>query len=149
MVSIYPPESPYRVYYRKYRYSDKWDAMDYGKEYDFSQSFFQNFHEMSLRIPKKSLHIVDSLENCDYCSYGIFSKSCYLTIASGWSENCYYSLTPLKCVYDVDGVNNTSCQYTYQCAHCIGCYQCSHTYDSDMCKFSSFLSFCKNCDHCL
>ena len=149
MTSIYPPTSPYTVYYRKYRYSDQRDAMEYGKDYDFNKTFFQNFHEMSLRIPKKSLHIVDSLENCEYCNYGRHSKSCYLTSASFYAENCYYSYTPLRSTYDIDGVNNNACQYTYQCCHCINCYQCQYIDHSENCQFSAFLSFCQNCDHCL
>ncbi|KKT92284.1 MAG: hypothetical protein UW92_C0003G0001, partial [Candidatus Jorgensenbacteria bacterium GW2011_GWA2_45_13] len=35
IVSIFSPESPAVVYDRDYWWSDKWDPMDYGKEYDF------------------------------------------------------------------------------------------------------------------
>jgi hypothetical protein len=52
--------------------------MDYGRAYDFSKTFFQNFEALNRAVPKKSLHLVPNLENCEYCNYGIFSKSCYL-----------------------------------------------------------------------
>jgi len=80
MMSMYPENCGYTIYDWKVRYSDARDAMDYGREYDFSKSFFENFEELNRAVPKKSLHIVDSMENCEYCNYGIFSKSCYLVM---------------------------------------------------------------------
>jgi hypothetical protein len=88
---VYPPQAPYTVYDWKYRYSDQRNPMTYGKDIDFSKSFFQNFHEMSLQIPKSSLDIKASLENCDYCNYGVSSKSCYMVAIPFFAENCWYS----------------------------------------------------------
>lgn len=78
MMSMYPEDCGYTVYDRKVWYSDARDAMDYGRDYDFSKTFFENYEALNRAVPKKSLHIVDSMENCEYCNYGIFSKSCYL-----------------------------------------------------------------------
>jgi hypothetical protein len=78
IMAMYPDNCGYTVYDRKVWYSDQWDALDYGREYDFTKTFFENFELLNRAVPKKSLHIVDSMENCEYCNYGIFSKSCYL-----------------------------------------------------------------------
>jgi hypothetical protein len=78
MMSMYPEDCGYTVYDRKVWYSDARDAMDCGRDYDFSKTFFENYESLNRAVPKKSLHIVDSMENCEYCNYGIFSKSCYL-----------------------------------------------------------------------
>jgi hypothetical protein len=78
IISMYPDNSGYTVYDWKIWYSDQWDAMEYGREYDFTKTFFENFELLNRVVPKKSLHIVESMENCEYCNYGIFSKSCYL-----------------------------------------------------------------------
>jgi len=123
--------------------------MDYGREYDFTKTFFENFEALNRAVPKKSLHIVDSMENCEYCNYGIFSKSCYLIMWAARSENCLYSSIPVKSTYDVDGAYNSAWQQNYQCISCIWCFECSYADHSNMCKFSSFLSFCNNCNHCL
>ena len=80
IISIYSEKSPYIVYDWEIRYSDQWNAMDYGRDYDFSKTFFENFDELNKVVPKKSLHMVDSMENCHYCNYGIFSKSCYMVM---------------------------------------------------------------------
>ena len=149
MMSMYPENCGYTIYDRKVWYSDAWDAMDYGRDYDFGKSFFGNFESLNRAVPKKSLHIVDSMENCEYCNYGIYSKSCYLVMGSARSENCLYSSIPVKSTYDVDGAFNTACQHSYQCIHCIGCFETAYADHSNMCKYSSFLSFCNNCDYCL
>ena len=149
IVSIYSEKSPYIVYDWKIWYSDQWNAMDYGRDYDFSKTFFENFDALNTSVPKKSLHMVDSMENCHYCNYGIFSKSCYLVMWAAWSENCLYSSCPGKSIYDVDSTFSFSCQYTYQCAHCTNCFECMYCDNSSGCKFSSFLSFCNNCTYCL
>ena len=149
IISMYPDNSWYTVYDWKIRYSDQWDAMEYGRDFDFSKTFFQNFEELNRVVPKKSLHIVASMENCEYCNYWIFSKSCYLVNGGWWAENCLYSIIPVKSIYDVDGGFNTACQYCYQCIHCIGCFECRYSDHSNNCKSSSFLSFCNNCEYCL
>ena len=149
IISIYSEKSPYTVYDWKIWYSDQRDAMDYAREYNFDKTFFENFDELNTVVPKKSLHMVDSMENCHYCNYGIFSKNLYLVMGGSWSENCLYGSCPGKSMYDVDGTFSFSCQYTYQCAHCTNCFECSYCDNSVWDKFSSFLSFCNNCEHCL
>ena len=41
IISMYHPDSPYKVYEQEAWWSDDWDAMDYGREYDFSRAFFE------------------------------------------------------------------------------------------------------------
>ena len=43
IISIYSPDKQCRVYDQTIWRSDKRDPMDYGREYDFSKSFFENF----------------------------------------------------------------------------------------------------------
>src|SRR3989344_9218633 len=38
--SMFAPEAPVRAYDRDYWWSDKWDATEYGRDYDFSRPFF-------------------------------------------------------------------------------------------------------------
>ncbi|MBP7884838.1 hypothetical protein KAZ93_01455, partial [Patescibacteria group bacterium] len=42
------PDKPYKVYDQKIRFSDSWDPMDYGRDFDFSKSFTENYHALSL-----------------------------------------------------------------------------------------------------
>ena len=43
LLAIYNKERPYVVYCRDCWLGDKWDPIDYGREYDFSIPFLANF----------------------------------------------------------------------------------------------------------
>lgn len=53
IISIYSPDKPYIVYHQDYWWSDSWDPMDYGKEFDFNKSFFDQYSELFLHSPKQ------------------------------------------------------------------------------------------------
>ena len=37
IISMYSPESPFTVYEQKERWSDNWNALSYGRDFDFSR----------------------------------------------------------------------------------------------------------------
>ena len=41
IISIYSPDKPYKVYDSDFWWSDKWDPMDYGVDFNFEKSFFE------------------------------------------------------------------------------------------------------------
>src|SRR3989344_7192439 len=41
--SFFPEESPIKIYDRDYWFSDAWDPLEYGRDYDFSRPFFEQF----------------------------------------------------------------------------------------------------------
>ena len=43
MVSTFSPDKPQTAYCHKAWWGDSWDVMDYGKDYDFSKTFFVKF----------------------------------------------------------------------------------------------------------
>jgi hypothetical protein len=52
LISLYPPDENLVTYDINFWWSDKWDPINYGQKYDFSQSFFyqllmNNFHLVS------------------------------------------------------------------------------------------------------
>src|SRR3989338_4564896 len=51
-VSIWSPQSPAKIYDHKFWWSDLWDALDYGAEYNFSNPFFFQFKELLCRVPQ-------------------------------------------------------------------------------------------------
>ena len=50
-ISTYHKDSPYVVHCPKCFWSDNWNAFYYGKEYDFSRPFFEQFKELWLSTP--------------------------------------------------------------------------------------------------
>ncbi len=53
IISIYSQDKPYTVYHQDYWWSDKWDPMCYGKDFDLSRSFFDQYFELFRNIPKQ------------------------------------------------------------------------------------------------
>ncbi len=148
IISVYSPDKPFKVFQHAKWETDAWDPMDYGRDYEPGKSFFEQFSSLQTVVPKKALHIPDSMINCDYCNYGGNAENCYLCFAPFESQNCLYSRVPYACQYDVDGEADIMCQYTYQCVSCVNCYECSYCQYCENCKNSAFLIDCTSCSNC-
>ena len=53
--SEFPAHVPVKVYEKDYWWSDAWDPMAYGREYDFSRPFFEQFKELLYAVDRKSV----------------------------------------------------------------------------------------------
>ncbi|MBI5414022.1 hypothetical protein HZA38_00720 [Candidatus Peregrinibacteria bacterium] len=76
-ISLYPPSSPVKIYTVETWFSDKWDPMEYGRDFDFSKSFFEQYRELSFAVPKPSLTQLQN-ENSPYTTGTGYCKNCYL-----------------------------------------------------------------------
>ena len=84
-----PPQVKAKVYDIDYWRSDNWDPMDYGREYDFSRPFFEQFRELHNATPWPSRVILD-LVNSDYSDQASFLKNSYLCFNADYIENSAY-----------------------------------------------------------
>lgn len=57
--------------------SDARDPMEYGREYDFSKTFTQQFGELLKAVPHPNLMAFEN-ENSQYVNYVWHCKNCYL-----------------------------------------------------------------------
>lgn len=55
IISIYNPESPYRVFDQDFWWSENWETPILEEDFDFSKNFFPQFHELSLGVAKRAL----------------------------------------------------------------------------------------------
>ena len=55
IISAYHPDSPFKVYKQAYWYGDKWDALTFGREFDFGRPFFEQWYELAKIIPRPAL----------------------------------------------------------------------------------------------
>jgi len=65
IISMYSPDKKDVVYEYSYWWSDKWDALDYGQDFDFSKNFFEQFGGLMKEVPKAHIEISPS-ENSEY-----------------------------------------------------------------------------------
>ena len=101
IISIYSPDKPYKVYDQKVRWSDSRDAMNYGRDFYFSNTFTENFRKLMLEVPRYNLYNFDN-ENSDYVQYLPHSKNCYLVFWWRYCSDCYYGWTLMECNDCVD-----------------------------------------------
>ena len=147
IVSIYSSDKPDVVYSYDEWWGDSWDATDYGRDFDFSRTFFEQFQELFLQVPKINLMQDGTSENCEYTNYGAQSKNCYLSSCFK-CENVYYS-TGLLSRDCSDCLFMNNCEKLYECIDCDNCYNSAYLQNSQGCYDSYFLESCTGCKNCL
>jgi hypothetical protein len=149
IISMYPKDSIFPVYCRECWYSDKWDATDYGQDFDFSRPFFEQFKILSSVVPKLALwqrNVIDS----DYSNMCGECKNVYLStsVVLG-SENIFYSKTVDKSFNIFDCLNIRESDNCYECIEGEKNYNSQHLLLSRNCMDSYFLVDCSNCNNCI
>ena len=142
--SAFSPESKVKVYEKDVWLSDMWEPMDYGINYDFSKSFFEQFNKLLQIVPLKNLNVIQGV-NSDYCNNATNPRNSYLVFNTKDAEGCMYSngSTSLK-----------DCIDTSNCAKSEGCYEsfwlisCTNTFFSSQCSNSYDIYFCRDCVNC-
>ena len=89
ILSAYAKDSPYLIYKNDVWWGDSWDAVEYGREFDFSRPFFDQFYELQLKVPREGTSVFQC-ENCDYNSHIRQSKNCYLNSLVVSAEDMHY-----------------------------------------------------------
>ncbi|MES2023072.1 MAG: hypothetical protein V4439_00105 [Patescibacteria group bacterium] len=143
--SMYASDSPVKIYERDIWLSDKWDALDYGRDIDWSRPFLSQLYELMLQVPFKSNNVIRGV-NSNYSNNATDPKNCYLVFNTTSPEDCMYS----------NGVNfSRDCVDVSHVSKAEGCYQsfwlsgCFKTHYSSQCAESSDLWFCKDCQGCM
>lgn len=149
MLMLLPPESGFTVYDVDIWMSDQWDALDFGRDYDFSRPFFEQFGELLKAAPLPSLECIRStMENSDYTNGVMNVKNCYLCFGTMECEDCLFSRTLISCKDVLDSVYVTNSELCYGCVHINNCYRLAYSEGCNDCSDASFLYNCKNCQYC-
>jgi len=144
IISVYSPDKPYVVYDQAVWWSDAYDPLEHGREFDFSQSFFDQFHDLNHVVPKLAIHNAKS-ENCAYTNYSAENKNCYLLVGGLGAEDCLYSYRVFYSSDVVDCYDLIKCQRCYECLESSECYNCCYCRN---CHNSSDLFLCEDCTGC-
>lgn len=150
VISNIRPDAPYKVYRQKEWHSDAWDALTYGRDYDFSRPFFDQWKELCLAVPRPNLFTgYEFDENAAYTNHSGKNKDCYLIFDSDENRDCYYSYSVNSCENCLDCFRVRKSELCYQCIDCVRCYGSSYLQDCDNCSDSMFLKNCTGCKNCL
>lgn len=150
VISNYPSDSPFQVYEQEYWYSDAFDGTVHGREFDFSRSFFEQYNELALEVPRPAL-FTDYLrdENSAYTNYAGLNKNCYLIFDSDENWDCYYSYGINSCRNSLDCYRGEGLELCCQTVDSRNCYNCAFLYNCDTCYDSICLQNCIGCRNCI
>lgn len=149
VVSRYSPDKKYRVYCPLCWWSDKWDAMDYGRDYDFSRPFFEQFRELWHGVPLLGLSVdLQTAVESPYTNDVGHLKECYLLFVADYSEQSLYGYYVVRSNDCIDGSFIQSCELSYDLFHAFQVYHGIKIDYSYTCSDSAFLWQCGNCQNC-
>ncbi len=148
IISAYNINVPFPVYKNDIWWGDTWDGLDFGKAFDFSKSFFDQFIEIRNKVPREGTSIFHS-ENCDYNSHMRVSKNCYLCSLTHKVEDCHYSYWVVDSNDLIDCSSTILSELCYDCVNCEKCFSCVFTQECNNCNDCYFSYQLKSCDHCI
>ena len=147
-LSMYSDKTPFQVYEQAEWWGDKWDALTYGRDFDFNRSFFEQFFELFKAVPRVSLYTTN-IENSYYNNFTINQKDCYLIHGGGNNEKCMYGNFVTSSEYVLDALSVYSCRYCYEGVSSGNCYQCFFFTNCRSCSDSIMIEDCQNCQNCI
>ncbi len=142
--STYPKGSGRKIIKRETWLGDTWDAMEYGREYDFTKPFLEQMHELIKSLPIYNFNVM-RMVNSPYSFNAVGLKNCYLLCNSSYSEDCMYGNAVDYCKDCVDNSHIINSERCYESFWLTNCYQC---YFSIMSEESRNLWFCRDCVGC-
>ncbi len=148
IVSIYPPDSPFKVYEPAVWYSDAWNPMAYGRAYDPARSVFDQLRELQEAVPHPSLISDPTNINSDFTNVSRNLKNCYFTFDQNGGEDLYYHQCcsdDKNCIECWALTASDTCYESKIGEHLFKCFWCEETRETTE---SYFLWDCRNCDHC-
>lgn len=138
IVSVYETAAPFPVYCPDCWWSDKWDCSQFGREYDSSRSFFEQWNELNRAVPHISLWQIQN-QNSEYAHDASYNKNCYMLFGADYNMDSFYSWSTIKCKDVCDCAGVFSSERLYECTDC---------FESQFCNYSQLLRNSSNCHFC-
>ena len=148
IVSVFSPDKPFKAYNVRDWYSDKWDPMEYGRDFDFNRPFFEQFKELMVDVPQVALAILGDNVNSDFTNDNYKLKDCYLVFDGEQAESCYFGETFAVIKSSIDFLFLFQSELCYECTVCRNCYNLKYSRFCKSCSDSWFLRDCIGCKHC-
>jgi len=151
VISVHAENNGMRIFCNACWWSDDWDSYEYGRDYDFSRPFFEQYNELMREVPVLALMNDNRITstNCEYTSDCFYSKDCYMTFVVWKQDGVSYSRY---------GMNSTDCgdcssvmggnELVYEGIFVRDCYDCRYIESCTGLTSSSFCYDCRGCSDC-
>jgi hypothetical protein len=149
--SGFSPGANVRTFENNFWYGTDWDPLEYGFQYDFSKTFFEQFYILQSQSPLPARSVYN-LINSDYVNEASECKNSYLCFNTDYLENCAYcrKANHLKecfdlyeCIEDELCYENVMVDKSYQTVFSMDCESCVNV------SFSKGLRGCTDCFGCV
>jgi hypothetical protein len=147
LITILPENARYPIYTSKEWWSDAWDPMNYGQDYDATRSFFDQLKELQEKVPRPHQQGAQNVD-CDWCDDAWESKNCYLSRSTLRAENLLYGYRAIDIKDSADISHVFNLDQCYDCGYCFSSYNLLFSKNCRDCIDSSFLFDCRNCSNC-
>ncbi|OGZ01027.1 MAG: hypothetical protein A3A43_03080 [Candidatus Liptonbacteria bacterium RIFCSPLOWO2_01_FULL_56_20] len=147
VISVFSPDKPFTVYDQKYWWSDQWDTLATGKNYDFSKPFFSQLKGLFESTPLLTVFNGNAV-NSDYANHTRDSKNSYLISAGIQNENVLYANRTAQNKDSVDLYLTDKMEGCYEDVNCGTSYRLFFSFGCEDCRDSWFLYDCRNCSNC-
>ena len=147
IISIYSPDSPFKVYDQKEWWSDKWNPLDYGRVFDFSKTLNEQIKGLYRDVPHVSLYNTN-VENSYYTNYALNQKNCYLIFGAGDNEDCMYGKFIVYCKDVIDSLSVYSSEFCYEGIASENCFYCRYFTNCRDCNNCTMIEDCLSCSDC-
>ncbi|MCX6722310.1 MAG: hypothetical protein NTY04_03950 [Candidatus Staskawiczbacteria bacterium] len=148
IVTVFPADSPHKVYDTNYWNSDSWEATSYSRDYDSNRKFFEQFKDLFFDVPHLPLDRDVTAVNSEYTLGGRHGKNNYYCGGPYKSEDCSFGTEVRFSKNCVDCSDTWYSEFCYECAGSDHCNRCVFVVESSQCIDSAFLYDCKNCINC-
>ncbi len=150
ILSTYPKECGRKIIKRETWLGDTWDAMEYGRAYDFTKPFFTQLQELVQELPIYNFNVI-RMVNSPYAFNATGLKNCYLVVNSSFSEDCMYGNGvdhSKDCVDNSHTIHSERCYESFWLTNCYQCYFTTMSSDSRNMWFSRDCVGCNDCFGC-
>lgn len=147
IVCMYSENTTFPVYDHSYFFSDRWNALAFGREFDFNCPFFEQFYKL-FQVTPRILNYSVSNENAEYGNLSSWNKDCYMLFESDSNRESLYCDNTFRSLNLVDCSFSKKCELCYQCVDISDCFKLRYSLNCKNCSDSWFLKNCIGCRNC-
>jgi hypothetical protein len=125
IISIYSPDKQIPVLCSECFWSDKFDPLEHGRDFDFDRPFFEQFNEMRAKIPRIAIYNTQS-ENSEFTVHSSKNRNCYMASSLVNDEDVCYSDWVMESKDCLDLLFCTKMERCYECIDSQECFNSDH-----------------------
>ncbi len=147
LIAGFPQDVPFPVYERNYWWSDEWDVLQYGKNFNQSRPFLEQFRELMHAVPWASRSVMFEM-NSEYTDQAGHLKNCYLCFNADYCENCSYLVRANTTKDTLDSLQIQNSELCYDSVLVNKSFRTFYSLDCDGSSDIYFSKQCVGCNHC-